>query len=516
MRPVPPTFVGGGFFFRRARAHPARSPFVPVHVLVAIQFPLCDLRPFVPGGAGRLAVPPWPVVEPEREFVRGFGVVQRRRRGGIDPWVGEEHFCSAARALRFPTRFSPGPQLEGTRRVAAACAFRRLLCAPGPSARVEIGVSLRPTGPRDRPLGVGPSALLSWVTALPVTIAPHARGPVHALAAAGAPLADALARATTRTTETLAGNPWIVAGEPLVFVDAELGELDALPAGARAVAGLDAAKLSLHHARVRSCGHTLRTWTLLGARRGDKDVARRLRIHLMRMHAERESLRAVLRALALGRLAILPKDPAADTLQRYLQGAMRMLERRRPWGLDGGELLAAAQDYDELVEQGLRTSLMGQLEQARRSVAERVRRAIMKSAPAPSTVYFINTNEVTMHQYSINFGDHNVVHGDVVVAEQIQSSFNKASAGEDQKELRLHLKQLAMEVAELTKRLPEDKARECARDLEVLTQEALAPAPRKKWYELAAQGIMDAAKVVGDVAGKVVKIVTSVLACLGG
>ncbi|MBC8067671.1 MAG: hypothetical protein IAG13_04995, partial [Deltaproteobacteria bacterium] len=89
-------------------------------VLVAIQFPFCDLRGFSVEHTGKLAVPPWPTVEPEREFVRGFGAVRRRRRGGVDPWVGEEHYCDAARALRFPGHFRPGPALEGARRVAAA------------------------------------------------------------------------------------------------------------------------------------------------------------------------------------------------------------------------------------------------------------------------------------------------------------------------------------------------------------------------------------------------------------
>jgi hypothetical protein len=483
-------------------------------VLVAIQFPLCDLRSFAVEHTGKLAVPPWPVVEPEREFVRGFGAVRRRRRGGVDPWVGEEHYCDAARALRFPGRFHPGPSSEGARRVAAACAFRRLLCAAGPSARVEVGLSLRPIGKRSRPLPLGPSTLLSWVSALPVTVAPHG-GTVHALVTAGGPLADALLHATTRTALARPDNPWIIAGEPLLFIEAEHGELDAMPSGARAVAGLERHRLALYHARTRSCGRTLRSWTLVGARNGDRDVARRLRMHLLRMHAERESLRAVLRALALGRITIAPREPAADALQRYLQESMRLLERKRPLGLPGAELLAAAQDYDELVEQGLRTSLLGQLEHARRSVAERVRRATMGRAREPATVYFISTRELTMHQYSINFGDHNVVHGDVVVAEQIQSSFNKAAAGEDNGQLRAYLKQLAVEVAELTKALPEEQARECARDLEVLTTEALAPSPRKKWYELAAAGLLDAAHTVGEIAGKLIKIVTSVLAILG-
>jgi hypothetical protein len=121
-----------------------------------------------------------------------------------------------------------------------------------------------------------------------------------------------------------------------------------------------------------------------------------------------------------------------------------------------------------------------------------------------------------MHKYDIKLGDHNVVHGDFVVAERIQNSFNRASQPDGNAELREQLKQLAKEVADLVGRLPEETAREAARDLDVLTQEALSPSPRKKWYQLAAQGLIDAASSVGELAGNVVKFVQGVLALLGG
>ena len=114
------------------------------------------------------------------------------------------------------------------------------------------------------------------------------------------------------------------------------------------------------------------------------------------------------------------------------------------------------------------------------------------------------------------FGDHNVVHGDVVAAERIQDSFNRAAESDGNQELKVQLQQLAREVAEMTKALPPAQAQEAARDLDVLTQEALSPTPRKKWYQLAADGLITVATTVGDVAGGVVKVVKAVLSMLGG
>ncbi len=482
-------------------------------MLVAVQFPICDLRALLPAETGRLCVPTWPLPEAGRDFVRGFGPVERRRRGGLDAWIGEESYCEAARALRFPSRFRPAVDARA-KRVAVRCAFRRLLCPAGPSVRVEVGVSLRFTSP-DHPV-LDASTLLGWLAAQPVIVPSGVQPePVRPLVGAGPALASMFLRSTTATRFGAPNPEWISAGEPLVFVDVEPGELAELPAGTRTVAGLESAKLALHHARLRAHGRTFRAWFLVGGARGDRDVARRLRLHLLRLHAEREGLRAVMRAVAIGRIPVVPRTPGTDALQRYLQDGVRLLERKNPYGLRHVELSAAAHDYEELVEPGLRASLWGHLETVRRTVFESVRRATMKPPPEPTTV-FVLSKEVTMNQYVIKFGDHNVVHGDVVAAERIQDSFNRASEGEGNKELKVQLQQLAREVAEMTKALPPAQAQEAARDLDVLTQEALSPTPRKKWYQLAADGLIGAATTVGDFASGVVKVVRAVLSLLGG
>src|ERR1051325_2574300 len=51
-------------------------------MLLSIQFPFCDSRPFLPSGDTILDVPQWPAPTPDSDFVRGFGIVKRRRLGG--------------------------------------------------------------------------------------------------------------------------------------------------------------------------------------------------------------------------------------------------------------------------------------------------------------------------------------------------------------------------------------------------------------------------------------------------
>ena len=72
-----------------------------------------------------------------------------------------------------------------------------------------------------------------------------------------------------------------------------------------------------------------------------------------------------------------------------------------------------------------------------------------------------------------------------------------------------------MQVAELVKQLPPDMKESAARDLETLTAEATTKAPRKAWYELSAQGLVDAAQSVAAMAGPIVTVVGTVLGLLG-
>ena len=108
------------------------------------------------------------------------------------------------------------------------------------------------------------------------------------------------------------------------------------------------------------------------------------------------------------------------------------------------------------------------------------------------------------------------IHGDVntVAAETVQNSFNRVEGSAAGDELKTALKELHGAVGEMLKQLPPEKQQETARDLETLAQEAVSPTPRRKWYELSAEGLLEAAKTVGEMAGPVVTAVKAVIGLL--
>lgn len=103
----------------------------------------------------------------------------------------------------------------------------------------------------------------------------------------------------------------------------------------------------------------------------------------------------------------------------------------------------------------------------------------------------------------------------VVTAETIDRSFNKATRADHlSDELQEILQELSRQVEGMVEHLPPKKAEEVARDLETLTDEAISGKPRRKWYELSAEGLIDAAKAVGEAAEPVIKTVKRILPLL--
>ena len=116
-------------------------------MLISIQYPIADLRPFVESEGGRLTRPGWPWVTPGEDFVRAFGGVQKRYRGGLPGWVGEGVHCIAAKSIRFQPGEPHFFNLQDTElgldaKVPVRVAFRRLYADGLAVVKVELGFSL--------------------------------------------------------------------------------------------------------------------------------------------------------------------------------------------------------------------------------------------------------------------------------------------------------------------------------------------------------------------------------------
>ena len=103
------------------------------------------------------------------------------------------------------------------------------------------------------------------------------------------------------------------------------------------------------------------------------------------------------------------------------------------------------------------------------------------------------------HKMDVNVGDVNMNNGDFVIAETIQSSFNKIAASNAPDNLKELLKALAVDVDKMMKKLPKEQAEEVADNLDKFTTEATKDKPKRKWWELSAEGMKEAAKTVGEI-----------------
>jgi len=147
-----------------------------------------------------------------------------------------------------------------------------------------------------------------------------------------------------------------------------------------------------------------------------------------------------------------------------------------------------------------------------RQVGDKVARYIRRSEAIAPVVTQIFGDKVDTH---IQMGNVTVA-GDFnfVTAQNIQNSFNKAASSDAPAPLKEAQKDLTAKVAELAKQIPPDKAEAVSKDLATLTTEAVSKEPRKPWYELSANGLLEAAKTVGAMTGPITTAVKAVLALL--
>lgn len=516
-------------------APPQRSSagglFLRGDVLVAIQFPFADARSFIPSETHRVPTPLWPLPRPFKDFVRGFGALVPRRRGGIENWPGEETFCKVTRAVRFDGAAleSLGHELEESS-LQPHCAFRRFLSDGGAVCRFEVGIGYRRRSPRRfRPLRSREClSLLESTLRIPVLVNSPRQQPVLVeLWSCAEVLARHYLLATTRLTlgkpqETRAW--WFTPGTPIVVVEYHESQVAALPPYSRAVNMGQETSFHLHHYRIEYRGTRFGVWFLGWGARSDRDDLRKLRLHLLRLHAERECLKETLRSIAQGKIEVPRAEEASDRLQQYLRDSVRLLKREKRFGLPQSRILEAAQDFEDLVSPGERDTLLTQLARARVNILRSVKAlASHEAAPVSGHFHIVGSGNTIlvgseqrigsqiMTTYDIKIGDHATVHGDLVVAETIQNSFNKLRDSAASPELKDALTELTRNVAEMAKHLPQESAREAARDLEILTKEATSGAPRRRWWELSVEGLKDAAKTVGEIAAPVLASVEKVI-----
>lgn len=357
-----------------------------VCMLFTIQFPLADSRRFLDVETHKLNRPPWPTPIPDYHFVRSFGIVRRRWRGGLTGWIGESEVCEAVKALRFDrvARFvdRTGEPLW------LGIAFRRFYFDGLAIGKYEVGI-------------VVPDLQESWrdqyglseiediffhILHLPVVIRNPAGESIECkLGEAG----KYLGRLYTLSTSRVSGlkglkHPdwWVRACSPVIFVvhdQQEFSDGDKLPFRGKIIPIDKNLLIRLSHQFLWFRGRYLPLWI---AREGyfTRHEVRKLRIYLLRLHAERQCLKAILDNISCGRVVPSAATETSEALQEYLNSATRrisILEAKSSDFAETGisEIAYKAEDY---VEPGWRDTLLETLE--RLNVRHNVKKKVLDFA----------------------------------------------------------------------------------------------------------------------------------------
>lgn len=491
-------------------------------MFIALQIPLADCRAFLESPEV-LSWPVWSAPRLECDYVRRFGAMRPRRRGGLEGLVGEEAYCRAHRGFIFPPFLGRVPLGNDHYRFQAVCAFRRLFSDGAAVCRLEVG--LREKHQNGSPDAEALSDIVLDVLNLQVKIPGHGalRSEHKKIQFCGSSLSQSYLNATSKASGIAQLQPWWVsAGSPCLVLECDEQRVTATLPHSRQVAVYGEIRVEasfFESNRVPICVWILKYPAGIFSRdQGNPKVAdqlRRLRLHLLRLHAERETLKVILRNIQTGRLEPARGTPRSTTLQAYLRNASFLLQREKSHGFEQRSILDAVRRFTNLVRPGEETTLQASLERlgVRGNVQRQVNSLVSGNISAKSVFIQVEGDWVMGSKKTVIVKG-NTVMGDLnaVAAETITSSFNHVQGSAASGELKAKIGDLTKLVEDLARQLPKEKQNETAEDLATFSKEAVREKPRKSLLELTGDGLIEAAKTVAQMAGPVTTAVRAVLA----
>jgi hypothetical protein len=474
-------------------------------------------------------MPVWPLPEPYTEFVRWFGLVKRRRRRTNTIWSDEAFYCSANRALKF---LDFEKQNLGSL-TAPYCVFRRLFCDGLAVVRVEAGIA------DERVLGLSGDDCVATVASfldLPTKVTQAYEKPsVSPLYKQGASLAKLYLHASAKLvgfSSSMPNTGLICPGRPMVLFEYDSREVRSLPKRARIVQQHKGGEGALSFAWIFHKGQEFGIWFIEHEARKGKSLrqllsaVRQRRLSLLRLHAEQQVIKNVLRQLVIGTIEFRPHSPAGDALQEYLRKAMKILSRDHWQGFSQKTIIETFNAHEDLVGKEERVILLEQLQQARRQIFNKIKSYTQIRELARPKLHFVNTGTVQIAEKiirggdnvtvtTVKIGDGNTFHGDVIAAGKIQNSFNKAVESDISEETRNAVKELTIVVGKLCEHLESSEAQTVSRDLETFVNEATAEKTRANWLKITGEGLIEAAKTVAIMAEPVATAVKAVFNVFG-
>jgi hypothetical protein len=311
----------------------------------------------------------------------------------------------------------------------------------------------------------------------------------------------------------------VTAGNPVVLVDTTDEARVTLPRRLEDASTATSGRIALGFVLSRFGDAGIPTW-YIGPNAGsnmDPDMCRKLRLCLLRLHAEEEVLDRIVSWIDGGSLTYAAGSDAADRLDHYIDRATQLLERKHSYGLPSSAIKEA---YDAVTRVHRRDVT------AQRSAAfEGMRLQVRRKAEL-----FIARRDVVRPQITVE-GDYveekiyvkaRDIKGTQIGRDNFQAitdSFNEFAAAHGKKDdLASQMKTISESVgalvAELQSQDPEAAA-EVTETFQSFAEEAVKEAPRAGTLRILGKALIDASKKVAKVALPMAGAVAAVMQIFG-
>lgn len=492
-------------------------------MLVTLQFPIADARPFLPGLDLRLPLPDWPepatVIEPQ--FVHYFGKACERVAEPDEAWPDEIKFCRARRGLRFDrleTRHAGLPN----RRFRPRCAFRRLFCDGQAVVRVEIGIA---HGDRTRPLRDLEIAevltIAREIAEIPTVVPSLGEVKPRPILAQRKHLARLYAQASMNRAapERSLGPRLVEAADPMILVELKPGEanLDAEPPVAEGLTVVDRTYVNGAKAlfcRLSTQAGIVSTWIL---QKGTATVGqlRSLRLCLTRLHAEREVLDLILKQIQRRRLLNPPSEEATNLLDSYFNERIKIVNRDTWGGVKQSQIVAAFDATQAAIRPASQAQLVSRYEGSRRQVWQKIA-AYQEQRRATRLVSVLNAEKgAIMVDKQVNVsGTGNIVNVAEYMSNVTNTVNNNLAKSDADAQVKTLIEQLTEEIKRVASEADPSQTKKMGKNLEALSKEVASDEPERRWYELSLAGIKEAAEAVGAIATPIITTIGKLSALL--
>lgn len=361
-------------------------------MLLVIQFPIADIRPFISDETGKLNHPLWPIPENDQDFMRSMGTIRPRWRGGLTGWVGENNICKADNAIRF-CGLPPYIDNNSQKHIPFRVAYKRFYYDGLTVAKFEIGIytpNLWKYVVNGEFSSNQVKELISHFVNLKVRI-PNPLGEITktSLLTAGKYLAKLYLSSSTSTEYTKSNETkdwWVQSCKPILLIEQRryLESEISFPLWGKNIPLSKEIYLSLFSHILNINGLNLRIWRIrqdrihhrseykssmeyqIKAQENEKlsdKKSRDLRIYLLRLHAERECIRKVLKNIADKHINIEAKSELSERLQFYLNVATRRISKLtlKIDQAETTEVEEIAREADETIFAGERDAILNTL-----------------------------------------------------------------------------------------------------------------------------------------------------------